>query len=107
MEEKKIPSPPSRPFPPRTTVSTRPNIPVRPAVQTGLQGGKEETKVDKEIQQQNVNLDLGKKITQTKDVERKQTKEPLSNQSKGILFGLLGGFSLVCAIVFFVLMFIL
>ncbi len=41
----------------------------------------------------------------TKQKEDKK-KEPLSKQSKEIMFGLLGGFSLIVAIVCFVLMFI-
>ena len=39
--------------------------------------------------------------------DKNKVREPLSNQSKGILFGLLGGFFLFGAVVFWVLTFII
>ncbi len=46
------------------------------------------------------------KQQKTQQPKKTKEKQPLTKQSKEILFGLLGGFSLVIAIVCFVLMFV-
>ena len=50
---------------------------------------------------------FGQPIAADNKAKNKKVKEPLSNQSKGILFGLLAGFFLFGAIILLVLTFII
>ncbi len=64
----------------------------------------EKKQVEKQIEEQKENS--ADKQNKTKQTPKPKEKQPLNKQSKEILFGLLGGFSLVVAIVCFVLMFV-
>ena len=126
MENKKIPVPPKRPIPQKPVIQKTAQVkavpPKKPVIQKVQEVKIKEEEKDIKLENKQEQIQEVKEVGETKeeiqseikeivplgnqDKEKTIKKEKLNDQSRAILFGLLGGMFLIAGIAIFVLMFI-